>query len=386
MSSITLRVNGSEVTGTVEPRMHLADFVREDLHLTGTHIGCEHGVCGACTVMVDGHPVRSCLVYAVSCDGAEVHTIEGFDDDPLMEALRSAFKRHHGLQCGYCTPGMLTTAYDIVARLGAADEARIREELAGNLCRCTGYAGIVAAIKEVLAAGPHISRIKPNMRSAPDEAQPRFDESPLVAPEGHGRVRALPPDAPAAAFPDPIQGGVTLARSIAVACPEDRLWATLQDIEGVARCLPGATLEETGPGGQVAGAFTVAIGPMRASFRGRAVVRFDAASRAGEVRGNGSDGSSRSRAEGAIRFSARPETGNRSRLDLDITYKLQGPLAQFGRPALVAEVIDRLLARFASNLAEAAAGKAITPAAPIGGIRLVSALLLDAIRRLLTRK
>lgn len=148
---VALEVNGRPVTAEVEPRLHLADFLREKLRLTGTHIGCEHGVCGACTIIVDGAPQRSCITYAASCSGAEVRTIESFDDDPVMEALRQAFTAEHALQCGYCTPGMLVVARDIVLRLPDADEARIREELSGNLCRCTGYVGIVRAIRSVLA-------------------------------------------------------------------------------------------------------------------------------------------------------------------------------------------------------------------------------------------
>ncbi len=120
------------------------------MNLTGTHLGCEHGVCGACTLVVDGAPVRSCITLAVVCDGADVRTIESFDADPVMSALRAAFTAEHALQCGFCTPGMLATARDIVTRLPEADEARIRLELSGNLCRCTGYVGIVNAIKRVL--------------------------------------------------------------------------------------------------------------------------------------------------------------------------------------------------------------------------------------------
>ena len=150
--SVQLEVNGKPATGEVEPRLHLADFLREHLHLTGTHLGCEHGVCGACTVWLDGAPARSCINFAVACDGASVRTIEGFDDDAVMVELREAFTAEHALQCGYCTPGMLITARDIVLRLPFADEARIRKELAGNLCRCTGYVGIVRAIASVLNA------------------------------------------------------------------------------------------------------------------------------------------------------------------------------------------------------------------------------------------
>jgi aerobic carbon-monoxide dehydrogenase small subunit len=150
-NSITLTVNGETVAADIEPRQHLADFLRETLHLTGTHLGCEHGVCGACTVMIDGAPARSCITLAVACDGAEIRTVENFDDDPVMAALRVAFTAEHALQCGFCTPGMMATARDIVTRLPQADEARIRRELSGNLCRCTGYVGIVKAITRVLA-------------------------------------------------------------------------------------------------------------------------------------------------------------------------------------------------------------------------------------------
>ena len=149
---VSLTVNGRAVSAEVEPRTHLADFLRERELLTGTNLGCEHGVCGACTLEIDGAPSRSCITYAAACDGAKVRTIEGFDGDEVMEALRAAFTAEHALQCGYCTPGMLMTARDIVLRLPEADEARIRKELSGNLCRCTGYMGIVAAIRQVLEA------------------------------------------------------------------------------------------------------------------------------------------------------------------------------------------------------------------------------------------
>ena len=149
---VAMTVNGQRVEAQVEPRTHLADFLRESQGLTGTNLGCEHGVCGACTIEIDGAPARSCIAYAVACDGANVRTIEGFDDDPVMAQLREAFIAEHALQCGYCTPGMLVTARDIVTRLPRADEERIRKELSGNLCRCTGYMGIVRAIQRVLAA------------------------------------------------------------------------------------------------------------------------------------------------------------------------------------------------------------------------------------------
>jgi carbon-monoxide dehydrogenase small subunit len=151
MKPVTLNVNGQVQSAVAEGRCSLADHLREGLGLTGTHLGCEHGVCGACTVQLDGAPVRSCITLAAACEGRAVDTIEGFDDDPVMGRLRAAFTAEHALQCGYCTPGMLITARDIVLRLPQADEARVRLELAGNLCRCTGYRGIVRAILRVLA-------------------------------------------------------------------------------------------------------------------------------------------------------------------------------------------------------------------------------------------
>ncbi len=150
MTRVSLRVNGRVVSADVEPRTHLADFVREHLLLTGTHIGCEHGVCGACTVLLNGEPARSCITYAAACEGVEIRTIEGLEDDPIAIRLRTAFSAEHALQCGYCTPGMLVTANDIVRRLPDASDDDIRVELAGNLCRCTGYNGIVRAIRRVL--------------------------------------------------------------------------------------------------------------------------------------------------------------------------------------------------------------------------------------------
>ena len=148
MTTIRLRINGNVVADEVPARLSLADFLRERRNLTGTHLGCEHGVCGACTVLVDGEPARSCLMVAVACDDRTVETIEGFAGDPVMAALRRNFHQHHALQCGFCTPAMLITACDLIRRGRAGSEREIREGLAGNICRCTGYTNIVTAITE----------------------------------------------------------------------------------------------------------------------------------------------------------------------------------------------------------------------------------------------
>jgi aerobic carbon-monoxide dehydrogenase small subunit len=142
---IDLKVNREAVSAEVEDRMTLADFLRDRLNLTGTHLGCEHGVCGACTVLLDEEPVRACITLAAAVSGREVRTIEGFEDDRAMAVIRECFSEAHGLQCGYCTPGMVITVRDLLQRGCCADADQIRTELAGNLCRCTGYAGIVKA-------------------------------------------------------------------------------------------------------------------------------------------------------------------------------------------------------------------------------------------------
>ena len=152
MTKLGMQINGKMVVTETEPRTHLADFLREQQFLTGTHIGCEHGVCGACTLLIDGVPARSCITYAVACDGAQITTIEGLRDDPVIADLREAFSANHALQCGYCTPAMLISCRDILTRLPDADEPRIRLELSGNLCRCTGYINIIKAVKHAAAA------------------------------------------------------------------------------------------------------------------------------------------------------------------------------------------------------------------------------------------
>jgi carbon-monoxide dehydrogenase small subunit len=146
-------VNGVLESVDVEPRHTLADALREGLGLTGTHLGCEHGVCGACTVLVDGQPVRACLMFAVQANGASITTVEGLaGDDGRLHPLQEAFCRHHGLQCGFCTPGMLLSALHLLRRHPHPSRTQIREELSGNICRCTGYVGIVDAVEAAARA------------------------------------------------------------------------------------------------------------------------------------------------------------------------------------------------------------------------------------------
>ncbi len=151
-TSINFKLNAKQVQVNVPVRTSLADCLRHHLRLTGTHVGCEHGVCGACTVIIDGEAMRSCLTLAVQVDGAEVTTIEGLSSDDELSPLQRAFRKHHALQCGFCTPGILTTAHILLTQEPYADKERIRHVLSGNICRCTGYMAIVDAVYEARLA------------------------------------------------------------------------------------------------------------------------------------------------------------------------------------------------------------------------------------------
>ena len=152
LRKIRVEVNDTIVTCDVEPRLLLTDFLRQNLRLTGTHVGCEHGVCGACTVIVDGVAVQSCLLFAVQADGVKIRTVEGLADAGQLTALQEAFHRHHALQCGFCTAGILTTMWALLSEEQRPSRERIREVLSGNLCRCTGYIAIVEAVFEAATA------------------------------------------------------------------------------------------------------------------------------------------------------------------------------------------------------------------------------------------
>jgi carbon-monoxide dehydrogenase small subunit len=150
--SVQFEVNGKPVSVDVEPRMTLSDCLRHVLRLTGTHVGCEHGVCGACTVLMNGEAVRSCLTLAVQAEGSSIVTVEGLSNDEALTPLQASFRKHHALQCGFCTPGMITTAHALLTEEPDCDADRVREVLSGNICRCTGYVPIVEAVLDARAA------------------------------------------------------------------------------------------------------------------------------------------------------------------------------------------------------------------------------------------
>lgn len=356
MTRIRLHVNGRPVEADVEPRTHLADFLREHVLLTGTHIGCEHGICGACTVEIDGEIARSCITFAAAMDGAQIRTIEGFDDDPLMERLRAAFQKHHALQCGYCTPGMLVAARDLVSRKQDLSREDIRMEMSGNLCRCTGYMGIVEAIAETMADGADAQVRAPRpLGPAPGPEVPdSFNEAGTgaAAQEHAGDLdaRVMHPDmAKPADFPDE-DAFTTLEQSFRVRHPRDTVWAHMADIRRVAAAMPGVTLDEPVEGDTVSGRIAVKLGPIGASFAGQGRVTRDDDAYTGRVEGSGRDQDSASQARGRVTYTLSEAEDGGTRVDVTLAYALAGPLAQFSRGGLVKDVVARLADAFARNL------------------------------------
>ena len=395
MIPIAVELNGRKLERAVAPRMHLGDFVRDEGRLTGTHLGCEHGVCGACTVLVDDKPVRSCIAFAVACDGRKVTTVEGYDADPVMALLRPAFSRHHALQCGFCTPGMLATARDIVLRFPEADEAKIRLELSGNLCRCTGYMGIVAAVSDVLGqcsadAHPEIAAMRKVMQIASGAAPASTARTPFAtfepldtgtaASTATERTPEAPPQNASSANGTRIQGHFT------VPFAAGEVWRFMADLPAVAGCLPGAELTEHA-GDRVKGRVAIKFGPMSASFNGAARLDRDDASRSAVLKGAGQDTLSQSRANGDVAYKLVELSPSSTRVDVDLLYALQGPLAQFSRSGLVKDFVGRLIQEFGKNVAlrmdPSRSPDAPLPPARLNAFSLGWSVLWSRIRRLL---
>ena len=365
--TLTLTVNGENCTVTVPPRTQLAEVLRDHLDLTGTHLACEQGVCGACTVMMNGRPVRSCITYAHACDGAVIETIEGHRGDAVMDQLRDAFSRHHALQCGFCTPGMLATARDIVSRFDTADEATIRLELSGNLCRCTGYVGIVGAISEVITAKGSTGKHS----APPSPARPAKPFTPFEPVEA---AQTPIPTAPKGSVS--AEGGWTVVkRSFALNHAPDAVWQLFRDPARVAPCIPGATVESL-DAESFTGAVEIRFGPIRARFGGRGSYENDDAARAGTIRGEGDDKLGKSKVRGALRYAiAKGATPQVSRAEVELRFEIDGMLAQFNRPELVTGFVDYILAQFAANCDAVLSGGTVGPAKRLSVLAMLWSVL-----------
>lgn len=368
MRELTLEINGRAVTAQVEPRTHLADFLRGQQFLTATHIGCEHGVCGACTILIDGSPARSCITFASACEGARITTLEGLEQDPIMADLRDAFSGNHALQCGFCTPGMLVSCRDIISRLPDADEARIRRELSGNLCRCTGYVGIVAAVQEVqrkhrgtaIRAEDTRPQLGPVGAHAPaKERQARSPVGAVARKQDTASVaETVQPEQWAAVEKD----GVELVQSFSVAHPREKVWDFFDNLGEVARCMPGARLTSDSGDGRAEGVVSVKLGPIVSMFAGVMEVERDSKAFRGTVRGAGRDTKSNSNARALIVYRLLSPSPESTQVDISVKFLLTGALAQFSRSGLVKDVADHLTRIFAKNLEAALSGETVAPA------------------------
>jgi aerobic carbon-monoxide dehydrogenase small subunit len=390
MMTIGLSVNGRTVNKPVDPRTHLADFLRDQLDLTGTHLGCEHGVCGACTLLLDDMPARSCITFAAACDGARVTTIEGLDNDEIASELRAAFSREHALQCGYCTPGMLISARDLVLRLDTSDERAIRIGMSGNLCRCTGYVGIVRAIRSVIDA-------RRSRDIAPVPGAGREKLGPVGSGNGAHQKSAGIGQSPIAVADEQPKDSATLLvpdfvpdknfdEDFTVAFPPDKVFEMFGDVRRVAACLPGAALTAVPAPDRAEGLIGVKLGPISANFRGAVRIERDPAALSGRIIGIGNDQRSRSSTQGDIRYRLLPiEGGTSTRVELSIGYSLRGFLAQIAREGLVRDLAKRLTAEFARNLGSSLSGTAPEQPKSLNGLVLAFDLLKKALWKALRR-
>ena len=386
MTEVTLNVNGTEVTLDVEPRLTLADALRRRLGLTGTHLGCEHGVCGACTVLIDGAAARSCLTFCAQADGASITTVEALGSAEDLHPLQEAFRRHHGLQCGFCTPGFLMSAYELLrdGMPDGDDERSLRAELSGVLCRCTGYAGIVDAVREVAAAHPD-GLPPPKALGRPifvhGGGPPRGEAEAPAA--GH----AQPPAARVEVAIPEGEPNETIDVTTAISPSAEETWALLSDFMRMTRCMPGVELDTDHGEDTYSGRVRVNLGPMRMSFAGAArVLERDDEKHALRAVAAGRDASgSGVRADVTVSACAR-DGGTAVRAQARLY--LSGRAAQFGR-SLAGDVSRQLFAEFGTcvertlTTGEEAAPRGVSGAAVAW--RLLRARALELVRRLTSR-
>ena len=375
-ADVSLTVNGRAVTLAVSPRTTLSDVLRDRLGLTGTHVGCEHGVCGMCTVLLDGEAVRACLLFAVQCEGASLTTVEGLGSADDQHPLQQAFSHHHGLQCGFCTPGMLMSAYDLLAG-GTYAEDSLPEDMSGVLCRCTGYRGILAAVADV--AREHPDAVPPPRAAVPPALVGRAGSVSGGPPQTLDVRNVTRSPEEIAAPSGPPTATVEVRR--ALSSPVDAVWAVLADMDRLAACLPGAEMTEDLGGDRYRGRAVVALGPVSLRFEGLAhVVEHDPAARRMRVLARGADRGGSS-TQAVIRLAADANGEGGTTLTARAGVHLAGRVAQFGR-ALAGDVSRRLFEQFADAVDEAArTGEA--PTRRTSPLRLALAAVRARLRRLL---
>jgi carbon-monoxide dehydrogenase small subunit len=354
MTELKFEVNGQLRSCNPEGRTGLADFLRDELDLTGTHVGCEHGVCGACTVLLDGQPIRSCITLTRACENRSIQTIEGLDEDPVMMALQDAFMEFHGLQCGFCTPGMLIACRDIVLRNEAIDERELRIALGGNICRCTGYVGIVQAVQSVIAQRDQLLQGLENTAKLTHPAPVARTGALPVFKRTQGHLEQAPINASQGD-----EDGQFIHEKIVIHKPLDEVWAFLRDVESVVPCVPGARLIGV-EGEQLDMEMEISLGAIKVRFRGLGRFSFDDAAHSGRFEGEGKDTRSGSGATGIMDFKVVPgDNENHCVIELKASYALTGSLSQFSRGGLIKNFVGVVARLFGENIQRALSGEAV---------------------------
>jgi carbon-monoxide dehydrogenase small subunit len=388
-----LTVNGTPAELTLPARVTLADALRDRLGLTGTHVGCEHGVCGMCTVLFDGAAVRSCLMLACQADGADITTVEGLGTPAELHPLQESFGRHHALQCGFCTPGFLLSAYDLLKHDPQVRAEDLPAELSGVICRCTGYRNIVAAVAAVAdhyrpaddgapSLPPPLNRMPASLPGpgvvSPSSGTVAADLSPVPSDQGPGHAAAgQHPDRIALPSADPT-AVVDLTRELPV--PADAVTRILADIHLLARCLPGAELTAELGDDWYEGRARVTLGPVRLSFTGVAHVA-ERDERRIRVLAQGGDPAS-GQAQADITLTVTDRGPYATVLAATARLYLTGRIASFGR-SLSGDVAAQMFGEFAAAIERAATGQAPAAARPAGALRLIAAVLARRLRALL---
>ncbi|NNN14041.1 MAG: 2Fe-2S iron-sulfur cluster binding domain-containing protein [Acidimicrobiaceae bacterium] len=371
--SVEFIVNGTPVSISVSPRMTLADVLRDQLGLTGTHIGCEHGVCGMCTILLDGDASRSCLIFACQVDGSELTTVEGLGKPDDLHPLQESFSRHHALQCGFCTPGFLMSSYDLLDHEPGIQRDDLAEELSGVLCRCTGYRNIIDAVDDVACKnrggipGPKNLGRQTLIGRSPDGTNGAPDQSaPAVADETSDHLRPdeirLPKGEPTI--------NIDVESSLESSLKE--VGRVLSDVRLLVRCLPGAELIDELGDGWYRGRVRLALGPIRLSFYGLVHLLAHEPDWV-HVLGQGSDVSGgRAQVEIQIRVIS---DGQGTRLQANARVFLVGRIAGFGR-SLSGDISRRMFEEFAAAVDATASGEEIVPSfKPPSVLRILLSLL-----------
>lgn len=381
--AVTMTVNGTEITTSLPARVTLSDALRDHLGLTGTHVGCEHGICGMCTVLVDGEAARACLLFAVQLDGAEITTVEGLGRADDLHPLQESFGQHHGLQCGFCTPGFLMSSYDLLAHKPDVQREDLPAELSGVLCRCTGYRNIIDAVDDVAKAhrdgipGPGNCGERALVGRSPAGASRSgvvaLTEALSEVDSGHPEEIALPGGAPT------IEIDVVSQLSSST----EEVARVFNDIRLLARCLPGAELTDDLGDNWYRGRARVSLGPVKLSFNGMAHILEQSHDRL-RMNGQGKDTGGGS-AQARIVMSSSPLDDGGTSLQATAEVFLTGRIAGFGR-SLASDVSRRMFEDFARALDQAAAGEEPDESArPPGALSLLWSTLAGRVRRRLSR-